>query len=161
MKWWKSLLRATLCLALVAASLPVPGRATVIPHDLDGRPLRTMNDPAAQAQAKLEAAGLTPDQARMQIALLKPAEVRQLAQADITQRGGDGAVTLLAIVGGLVLLIFIIKMFREANDDDDDTKVVVPAASAPATTPVVVPAQPAQTQPGTEIRIKQEDDDDD
>jgi hypothetical protein len=119
------LTRRALAVVLAAALLPAAprgGAASMIPADLDartvaasgeaGRPLAAaapsdeLGRPLAAAAA-LEGAGLSATEARARALSLDAVETARLRETDLSQRGGDGLVLVLAVVGIVAIVLWL------------------------------------------------------
>jgi hypothetical protein len=99
--------------ALLAASIPGSARAAAIPHGETAAARPSAPDlRGAPAGAPSTAAGLSGP--------LDKTELAQLEKTDLRQAGGDGVLIVLAAVGALALVIWLIRGIDDDDDDDDN-----------------------------------------
>jgi len=101
----RKIMAATLAATLVLCLAP-RAQAALIPHNLDAAA-----GPAElkAADAALTQAGLTPSQARVRSATLDRVELARLEKTDLTQKGGDSLVLVLAIIGAAAVIVWILR----------------------------------------------------
>lgn len=109
--------------ALVAYALPRSGSAAVIPHDLDNASMRA-DDSASAPASRLRAAGLSAAESGARARSLDAVEVAQLDRADLRQRGGDVLIPILAAVGLIAIIVWLVDGDDDDDHDHDDVTVV-------------------------------------
>jgi hypothetical protein len=129
MRSYRKLVCAVLVPAVVVLYMPKPAAAAVLPYDADRTAAQDLArvPPAPgsvlvpEAGASLRLAAFSEPGIALRSQALDRTEMAQLAKTDLRQKGKDGgAVIILAAVGALALLIWLVRGIGASDVDDDD-----------------------------------------
>jgi hypothetical protein len=124
MKSCRAVFVGVLIPALMIMSMARTGDGALIPQDIETGQRASVSSPSAAPNVSsvraLRQAGLSAPEAAKRAQTMDRVELAQLQKSDLGQQGGDpSAITILAIVGAVALVIWLVRGMSADSDDDD------------------------------------------